>query len=106
MDVLNNFKKEAFRLELLDEYSVPEENEYKLFLEGEYLSSQRNNDWCNLVRKIVSTNRIIHRIHIIPTQLTPYLKYEIDWDNNGTGEAFVPPTGYENSGMLKTPALA
>lgn len=75
------FTREAFRLELLDQYLVPEEEEeYKRFLLGELFPRITEEDeWLSLIRHLQSTGKEVKRVHVVPPQLTPYLKFEIEW---------------------------
>jgi hypothetical protein len=78
--LFESFRETAFRLETLDLYTVPEEAvEYRRFLAGEQLPTSIEDEWAQFVKKTVSQGKKIRRVHIIPTPLTPYLKYEIEW---------------------------
>ena len=78
--LFETFVRSAFRLELLDSYTVPEEAmEYRRFLDGEATPSTTEDDWAQFIKKSAGQNRVIQRVHIVPAPLTPYLKYEIEW---------------------------
>src|SRR4051794_34587810 len=75
-----SFKRSAFRLESLDHYSVPEEAvDYHRFLRGEELPTSTEDEWAQFVKKSVAQGKFIQRVHVVPAQLTPYLRYEIEW---------------------------
>jgi hypothetical protein len=79
-ELFQTFKTTAFRLESLDAYSVPEEREeFDRFRNGEPLSISQNREWTTFVDSCVRAGKTIQRVHLLPNQLTPYLRFEIDW---------------------------
>jgi len=78
--LFRNFTRSAFRLETLDVYSVPEEKDsYQRFLRGEAPPASHNEEWCGLIRENIEAGKTMERVHIVPSPLPPYLKFEIDW---------------------------
>lgn len=83
-----SFKRYAFRLEVLDSYSVPDHDpEFRAYLSGKPLPPDRDAGWFDLVRSARAGGRFFRRIHIIPEILTDYLRYEIEWGYCYTAEA-------------------
>lgn len=75
---LSWFRTSVFRLETLDAYTADNEREpYRRFLAGlpEDLAWRR--PWQRLVRDIRSSGRSIGRVHIVPDELTDYLRFEL-----------------------------
>jgi len=78
--LFETFKECAFRLELLDQYSVPEEEqEFQLFLNGHPVLPTMNREWAEMVERATKAGKIFQRVHVIPERLTPYLRFEIEW---------------------------
>ena len=78
--LFNSFEESAFRLETLDAYSIPQETpEFDRYLRGEQLPTDPNSEWVKLVADRVRLGKIMQRVRVISTPLTPYLRYEIDW---------------------------
>ena len=69
------FKREAFRLELLDFYDVKEERKsFENFKRGKIKIGKIYLKELKILKK---QNKNIIRIHIVPKKLTSYLKFEI-----------------------------
>lgn len=78
--LFSSFKSSAFRLELLDSYSVDgESDEFSGYLRGDESLNTHNQDWVDFVSECVQAGKKIERVHIIPRELTTYLKFEIEW---------------------------
>jgi hypothetical protein len=88
--LFQTFSISAFRLEMLDKYTVPsEEIDYARFLAGEELPKTNETDWARIVRMQISEGKIMQRVHVVSMPLTSYLKFEIDWGyiyNSAAGE--------------------
>jgi hypothetical protein len=87
------FEREAFRLETLDVYTIPAEQEtFHAFKDGEpQPEAHKNAPWVSTVRGIVGSGRRLYRVHILRRPLTPYLQYELGWGyvrNSAAGEEF------------------
>lgn len=73
----DSYKKDAFRLETLPFYAMPEEDEeYKEFLETGRLDVSDDDSWLVRVRKFRETGRTIGRVHVIRKPLTDYLRFQ------------------------------
>jgi len=78
--LFQSFQQEAFRLETLDQYLVPqEEQELSRFFSGEPLPERKNKQWCELIRKNIDRGARMRRVHVLNLPLSPYLKFEIEW---------------------------
>jgi hypothetical protein len=91
-----SFERSAFRLQLLPEYVVDAEREdYKKFLAGEPLPDRASVPWLEVMRHQAELGRTWTTIHLLPSHLTPYLRYLIDWwyvhhDRAGAKIGFLP----------------
>jgi hypothetical protein len=73
----DSFRREAFRLETLQCYSVGSERaEYLQFLTTGKLDIPDDDSWLVRVRYFRHTGRWIGRVHVISRPLTDYLRYE------------------------------
>jgi len=80
MAMFHSFKESAFRLETLSQYLVDQfDKDYEDFLRGEPLASNKNDDWCNLIASSVAEGKSFSRVHILPQELSSYLRFEIEW---------------------------
>jgi hypothetical protein len=78
--LFEDFRRTAFRLETLDSYLVPEEEEiYARFLKGETPPPSVNEDWCQLVRRNTRSGKSMERVHVISNPPSQYVKFEIAW---------------------------
>jgi hypothetical protein len=77
----DNFKKSAFRLELLSSYNIPEEKEsYNLFLNGiTEPPKDFNKEWYETLSSAKHRKKEISRVRVIDGRLTNYIKFEILW---------------------------
>ncbi|MFJ1913003.1 DUF6879 family protein [Streptomyces sp. NPDC088147] len=86
------FHREAFRLEILDEYNVPSSaDNLRAFLAGEPQPEDYNAGWVETVRAATHAGKRMHRVHIVSRPLTDYLRYELGWGyvkNMTGGEEF------------------
>ncbi|WP_367125509.1 DUF6879 family protein [Streptomyces phytohabitans] len=91
-DLFDGFRREAFRLETLDDYSRSGSvDAYRRFLDGQPRPAGYNDDWCAEVRQHVAEGRRVHRVHVLARPLTPYLRFELGWGyvtNAAAGEEF------------------
>jgi hypothetical protein len=80
MALFENFQKSAFRLETLDQYVVADEwPQFQAYLLGDESKNSRNKEWTDYIHSQTEQGKTIERIHVIPRELTDYLKFEIDW---------------------------
>lgn len=81
-EYFSGFEREAFRLERLPEYEVPQEKEaLALYLTGEPLPpSLRSHDtWTGFLTEAKRDGKHIQRVRVVPDHLTPYIRFEIEW---------------------------
>lgn len=70
----------AFRLQALADYVIDEElDEYERFLAGQPLPDLEKDDWLKSIRQKIEAGVQICNVHVLPTRLTPYLRFAIDW---------------------------
>jgi hypothetical protein len=87
-ELFQSFRTSAFRLECLSEYRTPNDvANMDAYLEGKPLPLHSFDAWCDLVRDAVSAGKEMSRVHVIPSRLTPYLRYEIEWGYAYAAEA-------------------
>ncbi|MFJ3216997.1 DUF6879 family protein [Kitasatospora sp. NPDC086801] len=91
-NLFSNFRREAFRLETLNDYSGSSDVEnIRSFLDGEPQPADYNQDWVDEVRENISSGKRMYRVHILSRPLTPYLRFELGWGyakNATVGEEF------------------
>lgn len=77
----SNFRATLFRLEALAEYDSPDEKSLiDAFERGE--SSAPTGplaEYFAAQRKLVLSGKSVERVHVVPDELTPYLRWEIRW---------------------------
>jgi hypothetical protein len=83
--------RSAFRLELLDAYDVEADGgDYERFLRGEPSPTlARKQPWLDRLRREAAAGILNHRVHVLRTPLTDYLRYECEWGyspNSAAGE--------------------
>ncbi|MFC5722558.1 DUF6879 family protein [Streptomyces gamaensis] len=87
-----DFRREAFRLETLDDYTGSSDPEnLRAFLSGEAQPEDYNQEWADEVRANVEAGKRMYRVHILSRPLTDYLRFELGWGyrkNAGSGEEF------------------
>jgi hypothetical protein len=77
---LDNFKRSAFRLETLPEYSVPQEAEMlAAFKRGEPVDLPDDHPWLVRVRQHVLAGKAMRRVRVVSYPLTDYLRMEMSW---------------------------
>jgi hypothetical protein len=88
-DPFDTFRREAFRLEILDNYNIPTSNGYvQAYLEGrEQPEAFRNDSWVSTVRNATVSGRRMYRVHILSRPLTDYLRFELGWGYTRNAEA-------------------
>ncbi|MEK6925371.1 MAG: DUF6879 family protein [Nanoarchaeota archaeon] len=78
-DHFSNFKKYAFRLELLQKYTVKEEEElFKHFLKTGETKEEGREDWVEIIKSAVQRGAVMERVHVIKQPLSDYLKFELE----------------------------
>ncbi|WP_411079983.1 DUF6879 family protein [Streptomyces sp. cmx-18-6] len=92
-DWFDDFDREAFRLETLDDYSKSGGvDAYRAFLAGEpQPEGYGTAGWVTTVGNAVRSGKRIYRVHILARPLTDYLRFELAWGyhrNMAAGEEF------------------
>ncbi|WP_330175834.1 hypothetical protein OG875_21410 [Streptomyces sp. NBC_01498] len=87
------FRREAFRLETLSVYTMPDEQEtFSAFKEGKPQPDRHKNaPWVATIRGNVESGKRMYRVHVVRRPLTEYLRYEMSWGyvrNSEAGEEF------------------
>lgn len=79
-ELWKNFKKEAFRLELLQEYNVQEEEKaIEKFLRGGKIKAQDfGNEWDEYLEGLLKRNVRAGRVHVVDLPLSDYIKFEFE----------------------------
>jgi len=86
--LFNNFQNSAFRLETLTQYRVENEwDEFQSYLIGDSSKNSCNKDWADYIRAQVSQGKNFERVHVIPRELSDYLKFQFDWGYRYSVEA-------------------
>ncbi|MCD0450445.1 hypothetical protein LO762_14780 [Actinocorallia sp. API 0066] len=100
-----DFKESAFRLELHQVYTMPDEQEeFERFKAGEKPPKDLHYPWLDKVANAARTGRTIQRVHVVEQPLSDYLKYEFEWGyafNVRSGEdiRILDLTGKPNPGL-------
>lgn len=91
-NLFSTFRREAFRLETLDDYSGSSNSEMiHAFLAGEPQPDNYNQEWTDEVRGNIDAGKRMYRVHIISRPMTDYLRFELGWGyqkNSKAGEEF------------------
>lgn len=78
-EFLHTFEREAFRLETLPVYRMPQEEEtLRRFLAGEPLRTADKKGWLDRVSGHVAAGRTVSRVHVLTRPLSDYLRYEFE----------------------------
>ncbi len=83
-------QREAWRLETLPVYRVPQEQEaVRRFLAGEPVTREATQPWFDRVQRYVASGRHVGRVHIVTQPLSDYLRFEFAYyhHNVEAGEA-------------------
>ncbi len=74
------FEREAFRLELLDEYDAPATRErVRRFLAGEPQNLKVRAYWDGLIADARRAGKNMSRVHVVTEPLNDYLRFELDF---------------------------
>jgi hypothetical protein len=72
-----DFKHEAWRLETLPQYLVPQESdEFARFRAGEIFPEIQEDDWTAQIRRHREHGRTMGRVHVLRRPLSDYLRFE------------------------------
>lgn len=90
--LFSDFRREAFRLETLDDYSGSSSVDMiRRFLADEAQPHDYNQEWVDQVRHNTDAGKRMYRVHILSRPLTDYLRFELGWGyrkNMTAGEEF------------------
>ncbi|MEV5572490.1 DUF6879 family protein [Spirillospora sp. NPDC052269] len=76
----DSYEHDAFRLETLPVYGVPEEDEeFRVWRETGRLDIPEDDPWLIRVRHYRETGRGIGRVHVLTRPLSEYLRFEFDF---------------------------
>ena len=77
----DSFKKSAFRLELLEYFTIPEEQPFlKRYQAGERNPpSGFNSEWTDIIKKAAQRDASITRVRVVRSPYHDYLKFEAAW---------------------------
>src|SRR6266536_3599232 len=75
------FTRSLFRLEVLDRYDVTTDGaDYERYLRGEPgPDPARKQPWLDQLRREVAEGKYSHRVHVLTSPLSDYLRYECEW---------------------------
>lgn len=84
LSYFNSFKKNAFRVEILQRYDVDEEQEiYDYFLLNKELPEWSCEDWCDIIKQAKTRWATMQRVHLIQFPISQYLSFELEeYKNN------------------------
>ncbi|MEV7213979.1 DUF6879 family protein [Kitasatospora cineracea] len=72
-----DFRSEAWRLETLPEYRMPQEaEEFQRFRSGERFAGPFEDYWTGLIRGHRADGRTLGRVHVVRRPLSDYLRFE------------------------------
>ena len=79
--MFDTFEEEVFRLQTLSQYTVDREQPaYREFLTGLPLPPDGFNEaWLQKIKQRAAGGRSWTNVHVLPSGLTPYLRFLIDW---------------------------
>ena len=80
-ELWDGLEREAFRLETLDSYSVPHEADVvRRYFAGEpYDETDFARGWADYVAGMTARGVTYHRVHVVHSPLSEYLRYECEW---------------------------
>ena len=81
LELFSSFTSEAFRLETLPHYTVPEaEAAMHKYFNGELFPDHaEHSEWLDMLDRCSETGKKVIRVRVLPRQWTPYLNFEFDW---------------------------
>lgn len=79
LEYFNSFKKNAFRVEILQSYNVDEEQKaYRYFLLNKKLPEWFWEDWCDIIKQAKTRWAKMQRVHLINFPINPYISFELE----------------------------
>ncbi len=87
--IFEGFRHSAFRLETLDQYQVASDGgDFARYLSGEpEPDPERKGSWLDVLRTERAAGKLRHRVHVLRTPLSDYLRYECEWGYLPNAEA-------------------
>lgn len=74
------FATSSYRLELLDAYIAPNEQDpYRRFLAGEPRDDTWRDPWRRFVRTARTAGKRMERVHVVTEPLPDYTRFELEW---------------------------
>ncbi|WP_406834871.1 DUF6879 family protein [Streptomyces sp. AHU1] len=71
------FRRDAFHLELRDDYSVPDEDTpFRTWLNGRDTDPSYLTPWTQLVRQCTERGMTVRRVRVVTEPITPYIQWE------------------------------
>src|SRR5262245_56381905 len=78
--LFENCTKNVFRLQTLPSYSVEEEKEeIERYLAGQSFPDSPDDFWIQTIKDKIEAGIQVSNLHVLPTHLSPYLRFAIDW---------------------------
>ncbi len=74
-----DFEREAFRLELLPQYLVPQEQETFAAWRAGAVRESGEGSWQSTIQSAHARGATISRVHVVTSPLSDYLRFEFDW---------------------------
>lgn len=82
------FSQSSYRLELLDTYVAPNEQEpFRRFMAGEPRDDAWRGPWKRFVRSAKAAGKRMERVHVVTEPLTDYMRFELEWAYPANAEA-------------------
>ncbi len=76
-EYFKKFKFQAFRLECLPEYNIPEEkDDYRRFLQSGQIDPKGNSDWYKIIKEAKDRQASFFRVRVVDFPLSDYLRFE------------------------------
>ena len=83
-DLFDSYQRSAFRLEVLQTYTIPDEQPHlQAFLAGQAMPAGHNADWHQEVAANIAAGKTIQRAKVMNRPLTDYLRYQCAWSIPG-----------------------
>ncbi|MCM1967765.1 DUF6879 family protein [Streptomyces sp. G1] len=75
--LFEHFDRDAFHLELRDDYSVPgEEGPFEDWLDGRVSDDSFMLPWTELMKRVTDSGKTVRRVRVITEPHSPYIKWE------------------------------
>ena len=80
-ELWDGLEREAFRLETLDRYAVPHEADvvHRYLTGAPYRETDFARGWADYVAGMTARGVTYHRVHVVHSPLSEYLRYECEW---------------------------